>query len=107
MMAERLEWEHEAAPILEQLRLRKRETKPFEKEVLDRRPPHDEAVDLGMRALFDLSTCRPVGMGIGPIPITAMWLWCSHEGLDADATAILARALRHADGVYLGLKGKS
>ncbi len=107
MMAERLEWEMEAAPILEQLQLRKRKPLPFEQDVLARRPPDDEAVELGMRAFKSVATERPVGMGFGQIPVTAIWQWCDREGLDPDAAQIMTRAILYSDGVYVARRERA
>jgi hypothetical protein len=35
------------------------------------------------RAYVQLSTTRSLGYAsVGPIPLTAMWLWCERNGID-------------------------
>lgn len=106
MITERLEWEFESAPVREQLRLRARKPLPFEQEILDRCPDYDEVVADVLRALNDLDTCRPVGLAIGPIPITAVWQYLDRQGYDRGASAILSRAILDADRVSLALRAK-
>lgn len=59
--------------------------------------PPDGAVEMGIRAWNDLSTCRPIGLAAGLIPWDRMKDWCDVEGLDADARRILIGALRYYD----------
>lgn len=50
-----------------------------------------------VQAWNDLSTCRSVGMSMGPIPITAIWAWCDRQELDAEAAAIVEHVIRRLD----------
>lgn len=54
-----------------------------------------------VRAYADVATCRSYGMGVGPIPITAMWQWCDRQcngrGLRPEVAAFVVRVLRLVD----------
>lgn len=57
-------------------------------------------LELAIRALNDLDTCRPVGMVVGKIPWTAIVAWVEHHAradLDDDARAILIDVIRSVD----------
>lgn len=109
MIAERIIWQLEAAPIQEQMKRRDRDAYPPEREVLDKKPDDDETVDDVLRALDDLSTCRQFiqGFGLGPIPILAIWSYWERRGLDPVAVQILTHATLEGDRVYLAEKAKS
>ena len=49
----------------------------------------DAQAALFIRAWHDLGTCRQVGMGVGPIPWTAVMQWAQIEGLDDEAARLL------------------
>lgn len=101
MMVERLEWEREAHPVREQLRIRKREPYPKEQAILDAEPFSDETVIDALRGFQDTSTNRQIGLAIGPIPDSAIWDWCDRHGLDAEAAQIFHRGIRIADDAFL------
>ena len=67
---------------------------------LDNRP-----VTIGLNwlweAFMDLTTCRPIGMGVGPIPWTAIQTYAESERLDPEETWTLHQVIRHMDQVYL------
>lgn len=94
MMVERLRWEQEAAPVLEQLRLRDRDPVPWEREILDREPEVDQVVAFALVAFDELQTTRGF---YGWIPVPEVRRWCREHGLDWTATEILTRAIHHAD----------
>lgn len=55
-----------------------------------------------VRAYSELSTCRPfTGMGIGPIPVTAIWAWADRHRLDQQLTAHLVDIIRRVDAETL------
>jgi hypothetical protein len=98
MMAAWLAWEDTAAPILRRLRRAEREPTRAELDVLEKRPERDPSVVFAIDAYHDVSTCRPVGFGVAPIPTTAIRGWCRQHGLDHDATEFLTGAIRYVDG---------
>jgi hypothetical protein len=57
-------------------------------------------------AFWDLSTCRQVGFGIGPIPLTAIWEYADRKGLDEGETDDLVDYMREMDGEYVKYKSK-
>lgn len=56
-----------------------------------------------MKAFFELSTCRSIGLSIGPIPWLALQQYCSFKGLDYEASCILIRGVQVLDSAYLGI----
>lgn len=64
-------------------------------------PPRDAAMVLCLRAWNDLETCRSIGMGLGPIPVTAILQWCAAEGLDREATQVIRDVIRMADSQFM------
>jgi hypothetical protein len=60
-------------------------------------PPRDVAVVTCLQAWGDLSTCRQIGMAVGPIPWTAIVAWCDRRGLDPDAAELVTRVIRVLD----------
>lgn len=102
MMLAHLDWSSEVAPIRNQLRLRKREPTPSEREALDREPELTADVEIGLKAFNAGSSCRALGYGIvGPIPQTAIDAWCDRFGLDFVAADLLSDALRYVDNAIL------
>ena len=97
MIAARLAWEEEAAPIRRQLDLRKREPNDSEREVLARRPDSDVAVEIAFKAWREVTTERQIGMIVGPIPASAIDRLCDRWGLDRDANEVLKAALLFVD----------
>jgi len=67
---------------------------------LDKRP-----VMIGLswlwEAFMDLTTCRAIGMSIGPIPWTAIQTYAESERLTPEETWTLHQVTRHLDHVYL------
>jgi hypothetical protein len=50
------------------------------------------------RAYSELSTTRAfTGMGIGPIPVTAMWQWCDRRQMPNHLTDYVVSVLRSVD----------
>lgn len=66
-----------------------------------REPELDEATAIGLHAWSAVSTCRPAGWGIGPIPQSAIDDWCDRRGLDLDAADFLSDAIRYVDNLVL------
>jgi hypothetical protein len=50
-----------------------------------------------VRAYSELSSCRSIGMSLGPIPWTAMVQWCAYHNLDRGVANHLIRVLRLVD----------
>lgn len=59
--------------------------------------PHEHIEHWIMRAFADLATCRPIGMGIGPIPWTAIDAWCERHGIRGDAREVFESCVRALD----------
>jgi energy-converting hydrogenase Eha subunit B len=60
-------------------------------------PESDYAVMRVKQAWDDLSTCRSIGMVVGPIPYTAIVTWCDVNGLDPEAMRIMTHVIRVLD----------
>lgn len=54
-----------------------------------------------MEAFADLSTCRDLGMGVGPIPWTAIDRYAERAELTRPAGRVLATCIRALDRAYL------
>lgn len=52
-------------------------------------------------AYLDLSTCRAIGMGAGPIPWTAVQRYAEVDQLGTEETRMLHGVIRHMDDVWL------
>lgn len=52
--------------------------------ILNDRPPSDLGLEQLARAYTRLSTCRSIGMGIGPIWTTAIDDHCDRAGIDGE-----------------------
>lgn len=64
-------------------------------------PELEQHLVLYYNAFWDLSSCRSVGFGYGPIPWTAVTDWCILYGLDAEQIHLMHRYIRKMDEVYL------
>ena len=53
-----------------------------------------------LRAWHDLSTCRSIGMDLGPIPWTAILAYSHHLGLCDSMVETLALIVRQMDEAY-------
>jgi hypothetical protein len=58
-------------------------------------------LELFYRAFMELSSCRQVGMGEGPIPWTAIQSWCTENGVQADQRHRVFHHVRQMDLAYL------
>jgi hypothetical protein len=56
-------------------------------------------------AFWDLGTERPVGMGVGPIPVSAMRARCDRDGIHGDAWDRFRSVIGTMDGVFLAHQG--
>ncbi len=54
-----------------------------------------------LKAFYDLSTCRSSGMGVGPIPWSAMIAYAEWYGLDRDVTEAFVDIIREMDSAYI------
>lgn len=52
-------------------------------------------------AFTDLTTCRSIGMSMGPIPWTAVQRYAETEQLGRYDAYFLHAAIKHMDGAYL------
>ena len=52
-------------------------------------------------AFWELSTCRQIGMGVGPIPWTAMLDYARYMELDWEQTEDLLYIVRKMDDAFL------
>lgn len=59
-------------------------------------------LELYKLAFNDLSTCRQIGMGIGPVPWTAIQEYGSMQGLGQDQFEALHYHIARMDEAYLG-----
>ncbi len=64
-------------------------------------PMLDYGTAIILRAYGELSTCRPGGMSLLPIPWTAMLAWVEHHELEDDVANHLIRVLRIVDSMVL------
>lgn len=55
-----------------------------------------------MSAFHRLSTCRQIGMGVGPIPWTAIVQYGSMQELSQDQSEALHYHMARMDDAYLG-----
>lgn len=101
MIAARLAWEDEAAPIREQLSLKPRMPWPQELAVFERKPPDDPTIDLALVAFQRLGTERQLGFGVGPIPVTAIEAWATRRFADPLVAEFFVEALLVADREWL------
>lgn len=75
--------------------------------ILRSAPRMDDGLAAMTRAYVQLSTCRAIGMGIGPIPWDRMLEWARHHGLDHDATEHLIEVLMLVDAETLRRANKA
>ncbi len=54
-----------------------------------------------IKAFWDLSTCRSFGMGIGPIPWTAIKLYSESKQLDLENEECFIYVIRQMDESYI------
>jgi hypothetical protein len=59
-----------------------------------------------IEAFSNLSTCRNIGMGIGPIPYTSILDYAILLELDSEGTDDLLYFIREMDNTYLKLENK-
>lgn len=54
-----------------------------------------------LKAFFDLSTCRQMGMGLGPIPWDKILMYAKFNGLDEDVTEAFIVIIRELDIAFI------
>lgn len=59
-------------------------------------------LDLYYTAFLQLGTCRSVGMGLGPIPWTALNDYALRHGIDDEEFDIFVTLVRRLDAAFLG-----
>lgn len=76
---------------------------PFERwpKFLQDRPTLLIGLDLYFDAFTDLSTCRQIGMSVGPIPYTAIIEYSRVHGFDYETSQLLLRYISEMDSAYL------
>jgi hypothetical protein len=57
-------------------------------------------------AFYDLSTCREIGMALGPIPWDKIYIYSHHKGLDEDLIDPFIQIIREMDAGYLNWNKK-
>ena len=50
-----------------------------------------------MRAFVQLRTCRPIGMGVGPIPWTAVDAYCERHGIRGELRFVFEHCVAALD----------
>jgi hypothetical protein len=70
------------------------------------KPEIKPGLELYWKAFQDLSSDRDVGMGVGPIPWTAMHNWAARNHIRGDDFERLVMVLRGLDAVYMDKQGK-
>lgn len=68
---------------------------------MDEEPPIDDGMRVLMRGFSDLSTERQIGMGVGPIPWSAMLKWCEVHRIYDDARDHAIAVWRSVDVMVL------
>ena len=63
-------------------------------------------LELYWKAFQDLSSDRDVGMGVGPIPWSAMSTWGARNHIWGDDFERLVMVLRGMDSIYMDKQGK-
>lgn len=58
----------------------------------------DVGLELFYEAFHELSSCRQIGLGLGPIPYTAIVEYCDRNEMDVDHTVEI---IRRMDGALL------
>lgn len=58
-------------------------------------------LEMFLQAFWDLSTCRQMGMGLGPIPWTSIENYATISGGDEEFTQDLHYHIRRLDQAYL------
>lgn len=65
------------------------------------RPHVHPHIELYHRCFMDCSTCRAIGMGVGPIPWESVMQWASLNGMESDDADAMWRVITIADSEYL------
>ncbi len=75
-------------------------------EKIANKPTIGVGLDLYWRAFQDLSSDRDVGMGVGPIPWSAMSAWGARNRIRGDDFERLVLVLRGLDSIYMDKQSK-
>ena len=54
----------------------------------------------------ELTSCRSIGMGVGPIPVTDIVLYCNEKGLEGEQREDFLWIVQHLDQKYLDWSSK-
>ena len=94
----------EQAPIEERIiKQCAKEGSPLPKRIADS-PQIQLGLDLYYDAFWELTTCRPLGWGIGPIPWSSMRDYAQTFDFDEEQTSALFYYIRVMDNAYMGKK---
>lgn len=66
-------------------------------EIAATEPERDHQITMCIKAWHELGTTRGIGMAMGPIPVTAIYVWCDVEGFDREATMLMKNVIRLLD----------
>ncbi len=70
------------------------------------KPEIKTGLDLYWKAFQDLSSDRDIGMGVGPIPWSAIHSWAARNHIWSDDFERLVLVLRGLDNIYMEKQGK-
>lgn len=105
MIAARLAWEDEAAPLIEQLQRFAVAPNAKELAVLSAEPPLDAFLAAALHMFRELGTCRQLGWSVGPIPVTAIDTYVDRRVdrglLDPSVADLMKQTLLCTDGEWL------
>lgn len=65
-----------------------------------------EHLSFAWSAWWELHTDRPIGMGVGPIPFSAIDRYADRYGVESDAFEALRQLIRAMEGAYFAWRKK-
>lgn len=77
-----------------------RSGRPIPKDLVDA-PSLFQGLSMFYRAFMQLNSCRSSGMGEGPIPWTAILLWCDENEVEGRQRRMVFNHVRSMDNSYL------
>lgn len=69
-------------------------------------PELHPGLDLYLVSYLDLTTCRSIGFGEGPIPWTAIQTYCEVQGFEGELREDVFYHVQHLDAEYLKWRSK-
>lgn len=82
-----------------------RERKPLPKAIQDA-PSLLQGLELFYLAFMDLGTSRSIGFGEGPIPWTAIYMYCQAHEIEGEQQEDMFYHIQQMDSTYLEFKAK-